>query len=60
MHIGGRTGLRRNELGIPVDVDMVLVAVVVLPTFLCPAGINVFLRQLGRGLAPFNRYRVGF
>jgi len=52
MYAGGGTG--GGELGVLVDVDVVLVAIIALPAFLRPAGITVFLRQLGRGLAPVD------
>lgn len=46
--------MRRDELGILVDVDVVLVAIVVLIAFLRPACLRVFLRPFGRSLAPVN------
>ena len=51
----------RNPADIPWgahDVDVVLEAKVVLPAFLCPACIDVLLRQFGRALAPVNGYSI--
>lgn len=48
------------ELGVFVDVDVVFVAVVLLPILLCPARIGVFLRQLGFLGSPFDRHRSFF
>ena len=52
MVAGGGSGGGVDELGVLVDVDGVLVAIVALPAFLRPADITVFLRPFGRGLAP--------
>lgn len=59
MYAGTGASSGGDELGVLVDVDVVLVAIVVLPAFLRPAGITVFLRQFGRGLAPVDRHRIG-
>ena len=59
MVAGGGSGGDGDELGVLVDVDRVLVAIVALPAFLRPAGIKVFLRQFGRGLAPHDGDSIG-
>jgi hypothetical protein len=51
MYVGGGAGRSSDELGVTVDVDVVLEAKVVLPAFLCPACIDVLLRQFA-GLLP--------
>ena len=58
MYAGGGTG-GGDEIGILVDVDVVLVAIVVLSAFLRPAGITVLLRQFGRGFAPVDGDSIG-
>ncbi len=52
--VGRCRGVRRDEFGVAVDVDVALVAVVALSTFLRPAGVDVLLRELGRCLAPVD------
>src|SRR5660397_234116 len=54
--VGTRAG--SDELGVFVDVDVVIVTIMVLPAFLRLAGITVFLRHFVRGLATIDRYRV--
>ena len=59
MYVGGGTNSGGDELGVLVDVDVVFVTIVLLPTFLRPARITVFLRQFGRGLAPVDGDSIG-
>ena len=62
-HAGIRACVAGNEFGVFVDVDVVLIAVVVLPALLCPACVCVFVRQfigLIGILAPLNRYSTCF
>lgn len=40
MEVGRQRGVRRDEFGVAVDVDVVLVAVVILPAFFRPAGVD--------------------
>ena len=44
MYVGGGTNSCGDELGALVDVDVVFVTIVLLPAFLRPACITVFLR----------------
>ena len=59
MHVGRSAGRGRDELGVLVEVEVVLVAVVVLSALLRPASIDIFLCPLGRDLAPVDGCRVG-
>ena len=55
-----RADLRGDDFGVAVNVDMVLVAVVILPSFLRPTCVDIFLCSLGWGLAPVNWHGVLF
>ena len=63
MHAGISAGVAGNELGGLVDVDVVFVAVVVLPAFFGPPCVCVLVGQfvgLVNVLAPLNGQRTGF
>ncbi|MEQ1590872.1 MAG: hypothetical protein ABL892_00635 [Thiobacillaceae bacterium] len=60
MYAGIGAGLRGNKLGGLADVDVALVAVVVLPAFFRPEGINVFIVPAWQRSSPNRWGRDGF
>lgn len=60
MHRGIGLCIAPNELVLFVDIDVILIAVMILPMRDCPPGVGIFLPTFGRMHLPFGGRRNGF